>query len=82
MDRRIVVRNIRFAAGRVRKEISDNAQSAYGRGLANEGYAGGYQQALADVLLMLESDTMPNTRGYWREDKQATPESGNQGAGK
>jgi hypothetical protein len=59
-------RSIQVAASAVRKEIASNAAGGgiYARGLANEGYAGGYAQALQDVLL-LANGVMPNTRGYW-----------------
>lgn len=36
----------------------------YARGLANEGYAGGYAQAIQDVLL-LANGVKPTTRNYW-----------------
>ncbi len=54
------------AREKVNKEIEGNAAggSKYARGLANEGYAGGYAQALSDVLLALEG-VRPSTRGYW-----------------
>jgi hypothetical protein len=33
--------------------------------LSGEGYAGGYRQALSDLLLLLEGHVLPNTRVYW-----------------
>ncbi len=59
-------RAIQMAETAVRKEIAGNAASGglYARGMANEGYAGGYAQALQDVLL-LASGVRPTTRGYW-----------------
>lgn len=61
-----IKRKLAKAQAKVRKEIEDNA--AYGgkfaRGLANEGYAGGYAQALSDVQLALNG-VEPSTRGYW-----------------
>lgn len=38
--------------------------SRYARGLAYEGYAGGYAQALRDVGLVFSGER-PNTRNWW-----------------
>ncbi len=66
MRRSELEKRINAALSSVIKEISGNAVgSHYARGLASEGYAGGYRDALNDVLLLL-SDVPPNTRGYWR----------------
>ena len=56
------------AIDKVSKEIAFNASSGdlYARGLASEGYAGGYRQALEDVLLLLNG-VKPNTRNYWED---------------
>ncbi len=61
-----IKRALTKAQKKVRKEIEDNAAggSKYARGLANEGFAGGYAQALSDVMLALNGVT-PQTRGYW-----------------
>ncbi len=58
-------KRIRVALDAVTKEMS-YPQGKYGRGMANEGYAGGFAQALSDVQLLL-SDVEPNdNRHYWR----------------
>jgi len=61
----------------VTDELAGNGAGQYGRGLSPEGYAGGYAQALRDVLLLLEGHVRPNTRTYWRPSapvKQAPSE--------
>lgn len=68
-----IKRKINAAYDRVQAEIRLNAGcdaaaggSHVARGLSSEGYAGGYAQALQDVLLALNG-VAPNTRGYWKE---------------
>lgn len=58
---------IRAAQAAVRAEISGNASRGgqYAGAMSGEGYAGGYSQALSDVMLLLESHCLPNTRNYW-----------------
>lgn len=51
---------------RIHHEMSF-AEGRYGKALASEGYAGGYRDALADVLLLLNG-VKPNSR-YWRYEK-------------
>lgn len=66
-----IKRKIRRAQIRIQKEINDTASSGdlYARGLASEGYAGGYLAALSDVLLALNG-SMPCVRpDYWRDNK-------------
>ncbi len=54
----------------IRKEhsASINQDSLYSRGVAWEGYDGGYMQALSDVLLFMNG-VIPNSRyeHIWRE---------------
>lgn len=62
---------IQGALARVQKEIEgirggEGPDNRYGRGMSREGYSGGYEQALKDVLLVLDG-TVPQTRNYWRE---------------
>ena len=62
---------IRGALVRVQEEIQGLSRgvvsdSMYARGLSREGYSGGYERALQDVLLVLDG-VLPNTRSYWRE---------------
>jgi len=60
------VGTINYVLHRVLKEQSAFAcDSMYGRGLASEGYTGGYTAALMDVLLFLHSRTIPNRNGWW-----------------
>lgn len=51
----------------VDQEIEAFARSGglYARGLASEGYKGGYRDALDDVLLALNG-VSPNRRRWWR----------------
>jgi len=57
---------IKTALRRVSSSISrqTDPDNLYSRGLSREGYEGGYEQALMDVLLVL-GGTKPNTRRYW-----------------
>jgi hypothetical protein len=60
------IKRIRAALARVNREISLNAQGGkFASGLASEGYAGGYADALNDVLLLIQGDCVPNRRDYW-----------------
>lgn len=61
---------IRMALNRANKAIARDrdGSSMYSRGLSSEGFMGGYRSALSDVLLVLESDTVPNSRpDLWDE---------------
>ena len=55
----------------VKKRVSDQINGQIDRdnrvsaGLSREGYLGGYEQALNDVLLFLNSGARPTTRGFW-----------------
>jgi hypothetical protein len=40
----------------------------YARGTASEGYAGGYRQALQDIILVMNG-IQPDTRDYWKNWK-------------
>jgi len=54
---------------KVNTEIALNSIGGmYARGLAGEGYAGGYRAAINDVMLALNG-VKPSTRGYWESDK-------------
>jgi hypothetical protein len=56
-----------MARDKVAQEISRNAErgSYFSGGLASEGYAGGYQQALDDVDAMLRHGCPGDPRHYW-----------------
>ena len=66
VDKRFITRRVRRARDLVRKSISDSIHrdSPFSAALAWEGYAGGYYHALNDVLLMLESDTIPTRQDF------------------
>jgi len=66
MHKRTVIRHIKHARDKVSIQIRNDRRSGgkYARGLASEGYNGGYRDALNDVLLLLESDTIPDRRFY------------------
>ncbi len=49
--------------------------SKYARGLAGESYAGGYRDALDDVLLALNGVT-PNRNGWWEEAERKGSDNG------
>ena len=49
----------------VSAEIKGNSTGFYGAGIASEGYAGGYRDALSDVMLILNNIEPRNSR-YWR----------------
>ncbi len=67
MDKRFITRRVRKARDTVRDQIASSIDpsSHVSAGLAWEGYQGGYYHALNDVLLMLESDTIPVRQNYW-----------------
>lgn len=52
------------------REVEGLAASGgkYARGLAGEGYTGGYRDALRDVLLVLDG-VVPNRNNWWRPDR-------------
>jgi hypothetical protein len=64
------IRAIKEARDAVSAEISELASRGgrFARGVAPEGYAGGYRDALDDVLLLLTGDTMPTRRDYWPKE--------------
>ncbi len=69
-------RRIRLASERVSREIGGIAsrESRLAGALASEGYAGGYRDALSDVLLVLNG-CIPDRRGYWIVSEKETIES-------
>lgn len=65
---------IERAIERVSREIRGNTgHGRYASALAGEGYAGGYRDALYDVLAVLSGLT-PSRRGYWRTTEEAPHE--------
>lgn len=69
-------RNINRALDNVSAEMAQ-ATGKYGRGLATEGYAGGYQAALHDVLAAL-GGWHPNNSRYWPRPETAPSREGDE----
>ena len=69
-----IKRHVTTAIKAANREMAGHASSGghFARGTASEGFAGGYCQALSDILLLLNG-VMPNTRGYWDECKPSKP---------
>lgn len=66
-DKRHVLRRMNAVAEKVNAEIAANAKGGkYGGGLATEGFAGGYLEALRDVEAALRHGYPSDHRGYWR----------------
>ena len=75
MRREAVRRKIRRALDRISAEIArGNDGTLYRRGLSQEGWAGGYRQALWDIQLVL-SGCHPGSAGrdYWNDWKGGRP---------
>lgn len=68
-----VRREVRLAAKRVAEELRANGDGKFGRGLSNEGFAGGYAAALRDVELRLIGYVIPTTRDYWQDLEEPKP---------
>lgn len=67
-----IKRKIRRALNRVDQLISDHAnrsESIYSKGLAPEGYHGGYSAALRDVLLALDGMPPCVRPEYWIDSR-------------
>jgi hypothetical protein len=67
-DKRTVLKRIALARSRVMVEISGNRNGGdkFAAGLASEGWAGGYLQALDDVDAALRHGFPSDPRGYWK----------------
>ena len=64
-----IKRRIDAAIDGANREISFNAQGGkIAAALASEGYAGGYRDALQDVILLLNGTEPMDRRGYWRNE--------------
>jgi len=53
-------------AGLARAGEPCTRENLFARGLASEGYVGGYRDAISDVLQAL-NDVMPSRRGWWEK---------------
>lgn len=62
------VRTLRAVAAQASAEISGDGRPGdhIARGLSAEGYAGGYRDALHDVLAFMQHGHPGDQRGYWR----------------
>lgn len=58
-----IIRKLKKVLENVDKEINSHDGGFFSRGLASEGYAGGYRDALYDVMLAL-NDVKPNRHSY------------------
>lgn len=63
-----IKRKLNKVLDKVNKQIASsiNRDNIYSRGLASEGYNGGYRDALSDVLLALNG-AQPNRQRWWDE---------------
>lgn len=67
LTKRQLLHRIRLARQRVQAEIADHSTSGFfARGLATEGYAGGYRECLDDIEALLTHGYPADTRHYWR----------------
>lgn len=65
-----IIRKVKKARSRASAEISAYAKrGGVAAGLASEGYAGGYRDALDAVLLALNGVT-PNHRYWWNDEEE------------
>lgn len=69
LSKREFLKRVDAAEQRVRQEISDHASQGgiYARGVASEGYAGGYLQALYDCQSLLINGYPNDPRNYWKQ---------------
>ena len=69
MRKKELLMRINVATERTDESIkaSTNRDSLHSRGLASEGYLGGYRDALQDVVLLING-TIPNRRQLWRRE--------------
>ena len=68
MDKRKAIKLMGKARRRAQEDISAHASRGgiYAAGLASEGYAGGYRDALDDAILVLDG-VIPHRRSWWEE---------------
>ncbi len=67
-----IMRDLDKVLVRVNKEIKGNSVGFFGGGLASEGYAGGYRDAIHHVINALNGVKPNCTLGYWDEYKERT----------
>lgn len=61
-------KKLQRAARRANVAMSEHGGGKYARGLASEGYLGGYAQALADVAAMLDGVPPGDPRNLWTDE--------------
>jgi len=68
-DKRNVLKRMKAVRAVVMAEIKGNSDRGgiYASGMANEGFAGGYLQALDDIEAALRHGHPGDHRRYWRE---------------
>lgn len=64
-----IIRQLKRARKAAEKDIAA-ATGFYGRGLASEGYSGGYRDALNDVELALTTGHGNGSSRYWPRDDE------------
>ena len=70
-----IKRQLEIASKNVRQEISDNAKGGFiAGGLSAEGYAGGYQQAIYDVIAALNGVPASSSSRYWPRESNLHPD--------
>ncbi len=63
-----IKRKLKKAQERVGREIATNSNGGlYARGLAGEGYAGGYSAAISDIMLLLDGCPPCVRPEYWSD---------------
>jgi hypothetical protein len=66
MKRTLFIKRLKSAQAKARAAIASHDGSKYARGLSNEGFDGGYLQALYDVEAMLTHGTPgERKREFW-----------------
>lgn len=76
-----MAKGIRRQVNRAHEQVSQQIAAyaargdKYSRGLASEGYNGGYRDALSDVLLALNG-VRPNRNGWWDEPPAPNSQKG------
>jgi hypothetical protein len=67
MRKRDLIRELQKISNKVNNKIalSTDQSSLYSRGLAGEGYLGGYRQAISDVILLINAGIIPDSKGWF-----------------
>jgi hypothetical protein len=57
----------------IEARLNDHDDSKFARGLASEGYVGGYRDALYAVSALIRDYAPQDSRGFWRSAPQPEP---------